>query len=242
MERYRGEMAGAEETIPCAEEQLQRPDAELEQITTMLGGELRVMEEKQAATSALTAQRQRGRKRTERPGAGGTRGGESRSADCAGSFEHRSATGQRRRRGWRSLRRRRPAHVCLRAIRRAPQDDGRIELANVKPNSSSTPPRLSAAEMALREGQSALGADRARTLREAQRLLAEKESKARSPAATRREVAKVLMKARRPSCAGSTIQIFSSPPCSARWHNLSMWRRNSCPRWKRRSGRISRRS
>jgi len=58
VERYRGDVAGAEEKFRIAETQLRDTDVELEQITTMLASELRVMEEKQAATAALTSQRQ----------------------------------------------------------------------------------------------------------------------------------------------------------------------------------------
>ncbi len=58
VERYRADVAGAEEKFRVAETQLRDTDTELEQITTLLAGELRVMEEKQAATAALTAQRQ----------------------------------------------------------------------------------------------------------------------------------------------------------------------------------------
>jgi hypothetical protein len=58
VERYRADVAGAEEKFRIAETQLSDTDAELAQITTMLAGELRVMEEKQAAVAALTGQRQ----------------------------------------------------------------------------------------------------------------------------------------------------------------------------------------
>jgi chromosome segregation protein len=58
VERYQADVAGAEEKFRVAETQLHDTDVELEQITTMLAGELRIMEEKQAATAALTAQRQ----------------------------------------------------------------------------------------------------------------------------------------------------------------------------------------
>ena len=58
VDRYRSDVAGAEEKFRIAETQLRDTDSELEQITTMLAGELRIMEEKQAATAALTSQRQ----------------------------------------------------------------------------------------------------------------------------------------------------------------------------------------
>lgn len=58
VDRYRADVAGAEEKFRIAETQLHDTDAELEQITAMLATELRVMEEKQAATAALTSQRQ----------------------------------------------------------------------------------------------------------------------------------------------------------------------------------------
>jgi chromosome segregation protein len=58
VERYRADVAGAEEKFRIAETQLRDTDMELEQITSLLATELRVMEEKQAATADLTAQRQ----------------------------------------------------------------------------------------------------------------------------------------------------------------------------------------
>jgi chromosome segregation protein len=57
IERYRGDVAASEERFRMQEEQLHSTDAELQQITEMLAGELRHMEEKQAATAALTNQR-----------------------------------------------------------------------------------------------------------------------------------------------------------------------------------------
>ncbi len=57
VDRYRAEIAGGEEKLRQAETQLQQTDLELEQITTLLASELRVMEEKQVATAALTGQR-----------------------------------------------------------------------------------------------------------------------------------------------------------------------------------------
>jgi chromosome segregation protein len=58
VDRYRSDVAGSEEKLRIAETQLRDTDAELEQITSVLATELRVMEEKQAATAALTGQRQ----------------------------------------------------------------------------------------------------------------------------------------------------------------------------------------
>jgi chromosome segregation protein len=58
VERYRGDVAGSEEKLRIAETQLRDTDTELEQITTLLAGELRAMEEKQASVAALTGQRQ----------------------------------------------------------------------------------------------------------------------------------------------------------------------------------------
>lgn len=57
IERYRSEVAISEEKLRLQEEELHSTDTELLQITEMLASELRRMEEKQAATSALTAQR-----------------------------------------------------------------------------------------------------------------------------------------------------------------------------------------
>jgi chromosome segregation protein len=58
VDRYRADVAGSEEKLRIAETQLRDTDVELEQITTLLAGELRVMEETQAAVAALTGQRQ----------------------------------------------------------------------------------------------------------------------------------------------------------------------------------------
>jgi chromosome segregation protein len=58
VERYRGDVAAAEEKFRIAETQLRDTDTELEQITALLASELRVLEETQAATAALTGQRQ----------------------------------------------------------------------------------------------------------------------------------------------------------------------------------------
>ena len=58
VDRYRSDVAGAEEKHRIAETQLRDTDIELEQITSLLSSELRIMEEKQAATAALTGQRQ----------------------------------------------------------------------------------------------------------------------------------------------------------------------------------------
>ncbi|MHA3773920.1 chromosome segregation protein SMC [Verrucomicrobiota bacterium sgz303538] len=57
VDRYRADVAGAEEKLRIAETQLHQTDIEMEQITTMLAGELRRMEEQQAATASLTQQR-----------------------------------------------------------------------------------------------------------------------------------------------------------------------------------------
>jgi len=58
VDRYRSDVAGSEEKLRIAETQLRDTDTELEQITTLLASELRVMEEKQASVAALTGQRQ----------------------------------------------------------------------------------------------------------------------------------------------------------------------------------------
>ncbi|MGB8169175.1 MAG: chromosome segregation protein SMC, partial [Chthoniobacteraceae bacterium] len=58
VERYRSDVAAGEEKFRIAETQLHDTDIELEQITSLLASELRVLEETQAATAALTGQRQ----------------------------------------------------------------------------------------------------------------------------------------------------------------------------------------
>ena len=57
VERYRIDVAGADEKLRIAQEQLQHTDSELEQITTLLAAELRRMEEKQAAVADLSERR-----------------------------------------------------------------------------------------------------------------------------------------------------------------------------------------
>ena len=56
-QRYRGEVAAAEERFQMAETQLRDTDSELTQITDMLASELRRMEEVQARAAGFTAQR-----------------------------------------------------------------------------------------------------------------------------------------------------------------------------------------
>ncbi|MEI7822958.1 MAG: AAA family ATPase, partial [Verrucomicrobiota bacterium] len=58
MERYRADIAGAEEKFRMAETQLRDMDGEMEQITELLASELRRMEEVQAQASGMSAQRQ----------------------------------------------------------------------------------------------------------------------------------------------------------------------------------------
>ncbi|MEY5009690.1 MAG: chromosome segregation protein [Verrucomicrobiota bacterium] len=58
IDRYRLDVSSAEEKLRVAESQLRDTDAELEQITSMLAGELRILEEKQAATSVFVQNRQ----------------------------------------------------------------------------------------------------------------------------------------------------------------------------------------
>ena len=57
-ERYGSEVAIAEEKLRLAETQLLETDLQLEEITTTLAGELRRMEEKQAAAAAATGEKQ----------------------------------------------------------------------------------------------------------------------------------------------------------------------------------------
>ena len=57
-ERYRADIAGAEEKSQNAETQLREADSQIEQITTLLATELRRMEEVQAQASGLTSERQ----------------------------------------------------------------------------------------------------------------------------------------------------------------------------------------
>ncbi len=58
MERYRTDIAGAEEKFRIAETQLRDMDGEMEQITELLASELRRMEEVQAQAAGMSAQRQ----------------------------------------------------------------------------------------------------------------------------------------------------------------------------------------
>jgi chromosome segregation protein len=59
MERYRVDIAGAEEKLRVAQTQLRNTESEIEQITVILATELRAMEEKQAAAAGLIQERQK---------------------------------------------------------------------------------------------------------------------------------------------------------------------------------------
>ena len=153
-------------------------DAELEQITTLLASELRVMEEKQAATAALTAQRQESGADDQRRGAG--RGADREPdqrlarADLRASRQQRDGAEARLAflTGELEPARRSPSRNYRSHARHAGRDRARAA-----PRPSSAPRNCARrAEAQLRESQAAL-AEIDRELRDAQRSLAEKESK-----------------------------------------------------------------
>ena len=175
VDRYRSEVAGAEEKFRIAETQLKDTDFELEQITALLASELRVMEEKQAATASLTAQRQEAegtissvandmaRLESRVSGLRGQissvsqqrDGAEARLGILSGELEQLSES---------------VAHFAARLQEAQSQMENgvaELELGAV---------RLTDAEGRLRESQTGL-ADADRQLRDAQRVLAEKDSK-----------------------------------------------------------------
>jgi chromosome segregation protein len=175
VDRYRSEVAGAEEKFRIAETQLKDTDSELEQITAMLASELRVMEEKQSATADLTGRRQE----TERAissiandaarlesRVSGLRGqissvsqqrdgAEARLGILSGELEQLSES---------------IAHFSARL------EEARAQMENAVADLESRTAQLSDAEGQLRESQTGL-ANADRQLRDAQRALAEKDSK-----------------------------------------------------------------
>jgi chromosome segregation protein len=175
VDRYRSEVAGAEEKFRIAETQLKDTDSELEQITAMLASELRVMEEKQSATASLTGQRQE----TERAissvandvarlesRVSGLRGqissvsqqrdgAEARLGILSGELEHLSES---------------VAHFSARL------QEAQSQMENAVADLELRAVQLADGEGQLRESQAGL-AHADRQLRDAQRALAEKESK-----------------------------------------------------------------
>ncbi len=174
-ERYSAEVAGSEERLRVAETQLHDTDAELAQITEMLAGELRRMEEKQAATAALTGQRAEAEQEI------------STAANEAARLESR-LSGLRGQIGS-VLQQRDGAEARLAVLSNEcdqltfafdaltqQQNTTKSDLDAALADSEARTSALTAAEHTLREEQSGLG-EVDRQLRETQKVMAEKESK-----------------------------------------------------------------
>jgi chromosome segregation protein len=176
IERYRADIAQAAERFRVQEEQLHSTDAELEQITALLASELRVMEEKQAATSALTAQRSEIEQAS------------NAAAQDAARIENRISGLRGQASNLNQQREAAEARLSFLAEEGSQLEFAFSQLLEHKTTTESELARMeaelaahtaaaTAAEMALREAQTTLAAIE-RELRDAQRLLAEKESKA----------------------------------------------------------------
>ncbi len=175
VERYRADVAGAEEKFRIAETQLHDTDTELEQITTMLAGELRIMEEKQAATAALTGQRQEA-ERTISAVANDAARIESRISGLRGQIASVSQQrdGAEARLSILSGELEQLTFAFTQFTDRLRDTQSELEGALLAHESHTS--HVTHSEQQLREGQTAL-AEVDRELREAQRTLAEKESK-----------------------------------------------------------------
>jgi len=175
VDRYRSEVAGAEEKFRIAETQLRDTDSELEQITAMLASELRVMEEKQAATAALTGQRQEA-ERTISSVANDVARLESRVSGLRGQISSVSQQrdGAEARLGILSGELEQLAESV--AHFSSLLQDAQAQMESATADLELGAARLADAEGQLRESQVSL-ADADRQLRDAQRGLAEKESK-----------------------------------------------------------------
>ena len=173
--RYQADVAGSEEKFRIAETQLHDTDIELRQITEMLAGELRHMEEKQAATAALTAQRAE----AEQTIAGVTQD-TARIENRVSSLRGQVASVAQQRDG---------AEARLAVLSDECQQltfafeqlaelqtNAQGELARSQAELEAHTAQLADAETQLREAQAGLG-ECDRQLRDAQRVFAEKESK-----------------------------------------------------------------
>jgi chromosome segregation protein len=176
IERYRSDVAVSEEKFRTQEQELHSTDAELQQITDMLANELRRMEEKQAATASLTAQR------TE------LEGSLSSFAQDAARIENRISQLRGHIAGVNQTREGAEARLALladetRQIEFAfaqlteSRGHAEAELARANAELEAQTAEVNSADTALRAAQVKLG-EVERELRDAQRLLAEKESKA----------------------------------------------------------------
>ncbi len=175
VERYRADVAGAEEKLRIAETQLRDTDAELAQITTMLAGELRVLEEKQAATAALVAQRQEG-ERVIASAASDAGKIESRVSGLRGqiAMATQQRDGAEARLGILSSELEQLEFGFARVTEQ--QTTAQAELEGAQIDLARATAQLTEAEQQVREGQAALAAVE-QDLRGAQRLLSDKEAK-----------------------------------------------------------------
>jgi chromosome segregation protein len=224
VERYSADVAGAEEKFRIAETQLRDTDTELEQITTLLASELRIMEEKQAATAALTAQRQDADRSIQNVTSEAARI-EQRLSGLRGQI----STVLQQRDG--SEARLAILHGDLEQLTSGlsriaeQQSSTQAELDRTVATLEACTAQLVEAESDLRQAQADLGATD-QELRTAQRTLSDKESRLEFCARSTK-AAKVSPKARNRCCADSIIQSSSSHRCSARSRNTSTWRRSS---------------
>jgi chromosome segregation protein len=175
IERYRSDVAASEEKFRTQEEELHTTDAELQQITDMLAGELRHMEEKQVATASLAARRAE------------LEGSLSSFVQDAARIENRISQLRGHIAGVNQAREGAEARLAMladetRQIEFAfaqlteSRGHAEAELARANAELEGQTAEVSATEAALRAAQAAL-AEVERELRDAQRLLAEKESK-----------------------------------------------------------------
>jgi len=176
IERYGADIAQAEERFRVQEDALHSTDTELAQITTLLASELRAMEEKQAATAALTGKRS-GLQRTIEG-----------LAQEAGRIEHRLSSLRGQISTVQQQRERAEARLALLADESGQLAIAREHLGERRADAESEAARAAAeletstaeaagAETALRERQAAVAAVE-RELRDSQRALAQKESRA----------------------------------------------------------------
>lgn len=175
-ERYRSDVATSEEKLRMQEAELHSTDSELAQITEMLAGELRHMEEKQAAVYALTSQRAE------------IESALSSCAQDAARIENRVSQLRGNMSGVLQTREGAEARLALLAdetrqlefaFAQLTEQRGHAEseLARSQAELEAHTAEVTASEMSLRQSQTILG-EIERELRDSQRILAEKESKA----------------------------------------------------------------
>ena len=200
------------------------------------------MEEKQAATAALTGQRQEAERTHLARGQRRRAASRAASAGCAGRSPASRSSATARRRGSASS----PANS---SSSRSPSRNSPTGCATRRPNSSAPSPTLEHAHRAARRRRSAAprsagrrspGLDR--ELRDAQRALAEKESKLEVLRAAQRGRRRLLRRHAGGAARARQSGFLQAGDRWARWRNSSRSRRSSSPPWKPRSAPICRRS